>query len=65
LAEAVISKDKKLQYRKQIEKHGWQDTFYLGNTVPTSSPMIIFPIGKEGQGFNTRKTFFTNWCFWE
>ncbi len=66
LAEALINKDKKLEYRKQIAKNlSGRYTYFLGNTIPTSSNSIIFPIGKEGQGFSARKTFFTNWCFVE
>ncbi|HTE12979.1 MAG TPA: hypothetical protein VK645_18495, partial [Chitinophagaceae bacterium] len=64
LAEALINKDKKLEYRKQIAKNlSGRYTYFLGNTIPTSSTSVIFPIGKEGQGFSARKTFFTNWCF--
>ena len=64
LAEALINKDKKLEYRKQIAKNlSGLYTYFLGNTIPTSSSSVIFPIGKEGQLFNGRKTFFTNWCF--
>ena len=64
LAEALINKDKKLEYRKQIAKNlSGRYTYFLGNTIPTSSSSVIFPIGKEGQGFSARKTFFTNWCF--
>jgi hypothetical protein len=64
LAEALINADKKLQYRKQIGKDlSGKYTYFLGNTIPTSSPSLIFPIAKEGTGFNVRKTFYTNWCF--
>ena len=64
LAEALINKDKKLEYRKQIAKNlSGRYTYFLGNTIPTSSSSVIFPIGKEGTGFNARKTYFTNWCF--
>jgi hypothetical protein len=66
LAEAVISKDKKLQYRKQIGKNlSGKYTYYLGNVAPTTSTSssVIFPVGRQGMGFNARKTFFTNWCF--
>lgn len=64
LAEAVISADKKLQYRKQIGKNlGKKYTYFIGNVIPTSSSSIIFPIGKEGVGFNARNIFYTNWCF--
>ena len=64
LAEALINKDKKLEYRKQIGKNlSGRYTYFLGDAVPTSSNSIVFPIGKEGQGFSSRKTFFTNWCF--
>ena len=64
LAEALINKDRKLEYRKQIENvAGGKRTYFLGNAVPTSSSFIVFPIGKEGTGFNARKTYFSNWCF--
>jgi hypothetical protein len=64
LAEALISKDKKLQYRKQIGKSiGGKYSYFLGNAVPTSSSFIIFPIAKEGVEFNARKIFYSNWCF--
>ncbi len=64
LAEALINKDKKLEYRKQIDNGtGSKYTYYLGNTIPTSSSSVIFPIGKQGAGFNARKTYYTNWCF--
>jgi len=64
LAEALINKDRKLEYRKQIAKNlSGRYTYFLGNTIPTSSSSVIFPIGKEGTGFNARKTYFTNWCF--
>jgi len=64
LAEGLISADKKLQYRKQIGKDlSGKYTYFLGNAIPTSTPSIIFPIAKEGSGFNARKTFYTNWCF--
>jgi hypothetical protein len=64
LAEAVITTDHKLGYRKvlgQADKK--RTTFYLGNTIPTTTGGVVFPIAKEGQGFDARKTFFTNWCF--
>jgi hypothetical protein len=64
LAEALINKDKKLQYREQIGKNMKGNyTYFLGNTIPASSSSIIFPIAKEGTGFNARKIFYTNWCF--
>jgi hypothetical protein len=64
LAEAVISKDKKLQYRKQIGKNlSGKYTYYLGNIAPTTSSAVIFPVGRQGTGFNARKVFYTNWCF--
>ena len=64
LAEALINKNKKLEYRKQIGKNASGNyTYFLGNTVPTSSSLIIFPLAKEGVGFNARKTFYSNWCF--
>ncbi|MBI1779931.1 MAG: hypothetical protein HYR66_00955 [Sphingobacteriales bacterium] len=66
LAEALISSDKKLSYRKMIKDDlPGRSTYYLGSVVPSSSNSIIFPIGKEGMGFNARKTFYTNWCFLE
>ncbi len=64
LAEAVINKDKKLQYRKQVgENLKDNKTYYLGYAVPNSSSSVVFPVGKEGVGFNAMKMFFTNWCF--
>jgi len=64
LAEALITKDRKLQYRKLLgEAQHKRATFYLGNAVPSTAGNIVFPIAKEGQGFDARKTFFTNWCF--
>ncbi|MEO5594951.1 MAG: hypothetical protein ABIR15_14740 [Chitinophagaceae bacterium] len=64
LAEALINKDKKLEYRKLIDNStSSRYTYYLGNTIPTSISSIIFPIGKQGVGFNARKTYYTNWCF--
>lgn len=66
LAEALITRDRKLQYRKLLgEAQRKRTTFYLGNTVPSTTGNIVFPIAKEGQGFDARKTFFTNWCFVE
>jgi hypothetical protein len=64
LAEALVNKERKLEYRKLISelKQG-RATFYLGNSIPANSSSIIFPIGKAGQGFNAMKTYFTNWCF--
>jgi hypothetical protein len=64
LAEALVSKERKLEYRKLISelKQG-RATFYLGNSIPTNSSSIIFPIGKAGLGFNAMKTYYTNWCF--
>ena len=63
LAEALINKNKKLEYRKQIGKNAsGKYTYFLGNVVPSSSPLIIFPLGKDG---NARKTFYSNWCFLE
>ncbi len=63
LAEALINKDKKLEYRKQIG-NGTDSryTYYLGNTIPLTGTSMLFPIGKQGLGFNERKTYFTNWC---
>jgi len=64
LAEALINKNKKLEYRKLIDNStSSRYTYYLGNTIPTSGSSIIFPIGKQGMGFNARKTYYTNWCF--
>lgn len=64
MVEALINKDKKLEYRKQIDNStSARYTYYLGNTIPTSASSIIFPIGKGGSGFNARKTYYTNWCF--
>ncbi|HSB92405.1 MAG TPA: hypothetical protein VLC28_04775, partial [Flavitalea sp.] len=64
LVEAVISKDKKLAYRKLIsETQKKRYTYFLGNSIPSSSSSIIFPLGKEGIAFNARDIFFTNWCF--
>lgn len=64
LAEAFIGKDKKLAYRKLVsESQKDRSAYYLGNTIPTSTSSIVFPIAKEGLGFNARKIFFTNWCF--
>jgi hypothetical protein len=66
LAEALINNDKKLQYRKQVGKNlSGKNTYFLGNTIPAASSSIIFPIAREGAGFNQRKTFYTNWCFLE
>jgi hypothetical protein len=66
LAEALVNKERKLEYRKLISelKQG-RATFYLGNSIPGNSSSIIFPIGKEGQGFNAMNTYYTNWCFLE
>jgi hypothetical protein len=64
LGEALINKERKLEYRKlvsQIDKR--RTTYYLGDAIPTNSSSIIFPIGKEGEGFGAPKTIFTNWCF--
>ncbi len=65
LAEALVNNDKKLEYRKLIsETNKGRATFYLGNAIPTiNSSTIVFPIGKEGQGFSAMKTYYTNWCF--
>ncbi|HEY1872614.1 MAG TPA: hypothetical protein VGG71_16250, partial [Chitinophagaceae bacterium] len=64
LAEALISKNKKMEYRKQIGKNlSGKYTYFLGTTIPTSSSSIIFPVAREGSGFNARKIFYTNWCF--
>jgi hypothetical protein len=64
LGEALISKDRKLEYRKlvsQIDKG--RTTYYLGDAVPGNSSNLVFPIGKEFQGMGAPKTIFTNWCF--
>jgi hypothetical protein len=64
LAEAEVNSDKKLQYRKQIgENLKGNYTYFLGNSIPTSSSSIIFPVAKEGSNFNARKIFYSNWCF--
>lgn len=65
LAEALVNKDKQLEYRKLIsELKKGRATFYLGSSVPAANTStVVFPIGKEGQGFNGLKTFYTNWCF--
>jgi hypothetical protein len=64
LAEALINKNKKLEYRKLVSKiDQLRATYYLGDAIPTNSSSIIFPIGKEGLAFNAAKTIFTNWCF--
>ncbi len=66
LAEAFINKEKKLEYRKVINQTDKvRATYFLGDAIPTNSSDIVFPIGKEGQGFSALKTFFTNWCFLE
>jgi hypothetical protein len=64
LAEALINKEKKLEYRKLISeiKEG-RATFYLGSSIPANSSSIVFPIGKEGRGFKAMKMYYTNWCF--
>ena len=64
LAEALINKDKKLEYRKQIgENANGRYTYFLGNTVQSASSLIVFPLAKQGDGFNARKTIYSNWCF--
>ncbi len=64
LAEALINKDKKLEYRKQIGQNmSGRYTYFLGNIIPTSSSSIIFPIAKEGNSFHANKIFYTNWVF--
>jgi len=66
LAEAFINKEKKLEYRKLVNQtNKVRATYYLGDAISTNSSNIVFPIGKEGQGFSALKTFFTNWCFLE
>lgn len=63
LVEALINKDKKLEYRKQIG-NGTDSryTYYLGNTIPLTGTSMLFPIGKQGLRFNERETYYTNWC---
>lgn len=64
LGEALINKEKKLEYRKlisQIEKR--RCTYYLGEAIATNSDSIIFPIGKEAVTFSAVKAIYTNWCF--
>ena len=64
LGEALINKERKLEYRKLIsktDKH--RATYYLGDAVPTNTSSIIFPIGKEFMGMGLAKTIYTNWCF--
>jgi hypothetical protein len=64
LGEALINRDRKLEYRKlvsQIDKR--RTTYYLGDAVPTNTSSIIFPIGKDFQGMGAPKTIYTNWCF--
>ena len=64
LAEALISADKKLAYRKLLSQiDQGRATYYLGDAIPTNSQYAVFPIGKQGEGFNGLKTIFTNWCF--
>jgi formaldehyde-activating enzyme involved in methanogenesis len=64
LGEALINKERKLEYRKlisQIEKR--KCTYYLGDAIATNSGSIIFPIGKEPVSFGGVKAVYTNWCF--
>jgi len=64
LGEALINKEKQLEYRKlisQIDKG--RTTYYLGDAIPTTSSSLIFPIGKENNSFGGPKTIFSNWCF--
>ena len=64
LVEALIDEDQKLEYRKLLsEKQQGRATYYLENAIPTSSNSIVFPIGKEGMGFKSNKTFYSKWCF--
>jgi hypothetical protein len=64
LAEALIDKDKKLQYRKQLGQNiKGAYTYFLGNIIPVSSSGLVFPVAKQGVGFNARKIIYTNWCF--
>jgi hypothetical protein len=64
LAEAVIDKDKKLQYRKQLGQNiKGAYTYFLGNINPVSSSTLVFPVAKQGVNFNGRKIIYTNWCF--
>lgn len=63
LAEALI-KNGKLEYRKQIGQNlKGRFTYFIGDTIPTSSSSVIFPIGKEGENFNGLSIFYSNWCF--
>jgi len=64
LAEALIDKDKKLQYRKQLGQNiKGAYTYFLGNVNPVSSSTLVFPVAKQGINFNARKIIYTNWCF--
>lgn len=64
LVEALIDKDKKLQYRKQLGQNiKGAYTYFLGNIIPVSSSSLVFPVAKQGVGFNARKIIYTNWCF--
>jgi hypothetical protein len=64
LAEALIDKDRKLQYRKQIGQNiKGAYTYFLGDVIPVSSSALVFPVAKQGVGFNARKIIYTNWCF--
>jgi len=66
LAEAVINKDKKLEYRKMVGKNQQKGfSYYLGNTVQSSTSSLIFPVGKVSAGLTSYKIKFTNWCFLE
>jgi len=64
LAEALINKDKKLQYRKQLGQNiKGAYTYFLGHAIPVSSSALVFPVAKQGVAFNARKIIYTNWCF--
>lgn len=62
LAEAVLLDDKTIVHRKQIADNiKGSATYHLGNAVQNTSNQLVFPIGKDGVGFD--KKIFTNWCF--
>jgi hypothetical protein len=64
LCAPLINKDKKLQYRKQLGQNiKGAFTYFLGNIIPGSSSSIVFPVARQGVGFNARKIIYTNWCF--
>lgn len=66
LAEALVNKDRKLEYRRLVSRTDQgRATFYLGDAVPSNNADIVFPIGKQNEGFTGTKTIFSNWCFLE